>query len=83
MVKYRKIMGKVRGASWVNVHVNVRWDRNGKRKIRYDKRKGKEKKKENRTQQRVRNNRYLNEQTIKNTYPLPLISEILDKLQGS
>ena len=56
MVKYRKIMGKVRHASWVNVHVNVRWDRNGKRKIRYDKRKGKEKKKENRTQQRVRNN---------------------------
>ena len=48
-------MGKVRRASWVNVHVNVRWDRNGKRKIRYDKRKGKEKKKENRTQQRVRN----------------------------
>ena len=27
--------------------------------------------------------RYLNEQTIKNAYPLPLISEILDKLQGS
>ena len=26
---------------------------------------------------------YLNEQTIKNAYPLPLISEILDKLQGS
>ena len=27
--------------------------------------------------------RYLNEQTIKNPYPLPLISKILDKLQGS
>ena len=27
--------------------------------------------------------RYLNERTIKNAYPLPLISEILDKLQGS
>ena len=27
--------------------------------------------------------RYLNEQMIKNAYPLPLISEILDKLQGS
>jgi hypothetical protein len=27
--------------------------------------------------------RYLNEHTIKNTYPLPLISELLDKLKGA
>ena len=34
MVKYRKIMGRVRCTSWVLVHVNVRWDRNGTREIR-------------------------------------------------
>ena len=27
--------------------------------------------------------RYLNEHTIKNAYPLPLISELLDKLKGA
>jgi len=27
--------------------------------------------------------RYLNEWTIKNAYPLPLISELLDKLKGA
>ena len=27
--------------------------------------------------------RYLNEHTVKNTYPLPLISELLDKLKGA
>ena len=27
--------------------------------------------------------RYLNEWTIKNTYPLPLISELMDKLAGA
>ena len=27
--------------------------------------------------------RYLNQQTIKNAYPLPLINEILDKLKGA
>ena len=27
--------------------------------------------------------RYLNEHTIKNAYPLPLISDLLDKLQGA
>ena len=27
--------------------------------------------------------RYLNESTIKNAYPLPLISEIIDKLKGA
>lgn len=27
--------------------------------------------------------RYLNEETIKNAYPLPLISELVDKLKGA
>ena len=27
--------------------------------------------------------RYLNEHTVKNAYPLPLISELLDKLKGA
>jgi hypothetical protein len=27
--------------------------------------------------------RYLNEHTIKNAYPIPLISELLDKLKGA
>ena len=27
--------------------------------------------------------RYLNEWTIKNAYPLPLISELMDKIQGA
>ena len=27
--------------------------------------------------------RYLNEHTVKNTYPLPLIMELLDKLKGA
>jgi hypothetical protein len=27
--------------------------------------------------------RYLNEGTVKNNYPLPLISQIIDKLKGS
>ena len=34
MVKYRKIKGKVRHASWVNVHISVRWDQNRMREIR-------------------------------------------------
>ena len=29
------------------------------------------------------NYRYLNEHTIKNTYPIPNVQSILDKLQGS
>ena len=59
MVKYGTVMGKVRRASWVIVHVNVRCDRSGKGKIRYDDKKRKKirkERKENRTQQRVRNN---------------------------
>jgi hypothetical protein len=31
----------------------------------------------------VQDYRYLNEHTVKNNYPLPLISQLVDKLKGS
>jgi hypothetical protein len=33
--------------------------------------------------QMVQDYRYLNEHTVKNNYPLPLISQLVDKLKGS
>ena len=56
MVKYRKIKGKVRRASWVNVHINVRWDRDGKGKIRQD---DKGKRKDNREERNELNKEFV------------------------
>ena len=39
--------------------------------------------KKDRTKWMVQDYRYLNEHTVKNNYPLPLISQLVDKLQGA
>ncbi|THH06470.1 hypothetical protein EW145_g4066 [Phellinidium pouzarii] len=39
--------------------------------------------KKDKSKQMVTDNRYLNSGTIKNAYPLPLISEIIDKVRGA